>query len=322
MIEQEIISSLQKALQKLGVENSTPQLEIPSDPTHGDYSSNVAFVLSKELKKAPMEIAQDIISNFKFQISNPTESDSNFKYFEKIEAVNPGFINFTLSKEYLISNLNEVLKDSDKLIKTGRLANRKILVEYAHPNTHKEMHIGHMRTLITGEAICRLLESQGAEVFRANYQGDIGPHVAKALYGIEKIMQERGVSLEKIGTWSNYDKAHFLGEGYVRGNQDYDVAKEKIDQINGLLYTSVTKNKLHTSLQGDLINLYKTTRKWSLDYYAEFYKRFLTKFDRLFLESEMVECGVKIIKENTPKIFEESEGAIVFPGEKYGLHTR
>jgi arginyl-tRNA synthetase len=189
---------------------------------------------------------------------------------------------------------------------------KKIMVEYAHPNTHKEMHIGHMRTLITGEALSRIFEASGATVFRANYQGDIGPHVAKALYGIEILMKERGLALAEVEKWNNTAKAHFLGEGYVRGNKDYEAEKEVIDSINTKLYQK------DSSIQ----SLYEKTRGWSLDYYEDFYKRFYTHFDKLFFESEVAQAGKRIVEENVGKVFRVENGATIFPGEHYGLHTR
>ena len=115
---------------------------------------------------------------------------------------------------------------------------KRVMVEYAHPNTHKEMHIGHLRTLVTGEALSRILEANGKEVFRANYQGDIGPHVAKALYGVLKLIKTEGLTLAKIDKQSNAEKAHFLGRAYALGNQDYKEHKEEIDKINEKLYES------------------------------------------------------------------------------------
>jgi len=169
-----------------------------------------------------------------------------------------------------------------------------------------------MRTLITGEAVARLLEAVGNDVFRANYQGDIGPHVAKALYGIRKLMAEKDLSLEKIESWSNEKKARFLGEGYALGSQEYENNKDAIDNINMQLYAN----------SPEIADLYRITRQWSLDYYNEFYSRFYTTFDKLFFESTMVASGKRIVEENTGNVFERANGAVIFPGEKYGLHTR
>lgn len=332
--KQQIIVLLEEIVSEMTGEDISVDVNLP-ELSHGDYSTNVAMVLSKRLKKSPMEIAEGIAG----ALSAERRAQMGI---EKIDVVNPGFINFWLKKGTLSDSLKQF---SSSVIEQSDLNGRRFLVEYAHPNTHKEMHIGHMRTLITGEAVSRLLSANGAEVFRANYQGDIGPHVAKAIYGIQQIMEEKGLELSEVESWSHEQKAHFLGEGYVRGNVDYEAEKEKIDGINSSLYqmlegvketkepngTEVSKvpplrqdsaGQANGTGERDLWKLYQITRQWSLDYYHDFYERFYTRFDRLFFESEMVGPGKKIVEENIGSVFSEDNGAIIFPGEKYGLHTR
>ncbi|HSW97636.1 MAG TPA: arginine--tRNA ligase [Candidatus Saccharimonadales bacterium] len=330
MIKEKIIVHLQEVLTSMSVpiQNlSLLHLEIPTDLLHGDYTTNIAFQLSKTLKKSPIQIAQEISSKL---------NEKTIEGLKKIEAVNPGFINFTVSQEEVIRDMNRVIESEKKVVLSAYLKNRKILVEYAHPNTHKEMHIGHMRTLITGESIARLLESQGVTVFRANYQGDIGLHVAKAMVGIQELMhkeaKEKGVTFEQL--WkekrniNSTDKAHFLGLGYIEGSNFYqnEQGKRDIDLMNLFLYQKLegVESTSSYSLQEQeaIWSLYQETRQWSLDYYNDFYKRFYTKFDQLFFESEMVKESLEIVREAVGKVFTESDGAVIFSGEQYGLHTR
>ncbi|MCL4354602.1 arginine--tRNA ligase [Patescibacteria group bacterium] len=297
-IKEQIKKDLTAVLSGIGFKEKIT-VEVPKDISKGDYTTNVAFIAAKELKKSPQEIASKICSRLREK-----------EYLRKVETVG-GFINFYISLDFLSASLSDLLtsgKKTDNSVFDGQ----KIMVEYAHPNTHKEMHIGHMRTLVTGEAISRLLESQNADVFRANYQGDIGPHVAKAIYGIQKIMAEKNLKLEVVEKWSSKDKVHFLGQGYVVGGQDYEEHKQEIDDINEKLY----------SKSEDIKVIYEQTRKWSLDYYDEFYTRFYTHFDQLFFESEMAQVGKQTVLDNTPKVFLLDQGAYIFPGDKYGLHRR
>jgi arginyl-tRNA synthetase len=301
-----------------------PVVEMPTDLRHGDFTSNAAMVLGKRLKRNPLELAEEISERF---------LDKKNSVVERVEAVRPGFVNFWLSEEYLVSEVDRLIH-MERVEVDSSLKGKRVLIEYGHPNTHKEMHIGHMRTLITGEAMARIFAAAGAKVFRANYQGDIGPHVAKALYGVQKMLEEKGLVLGDVAGWTDRDKAHFLGEAYVRGNKDYDVEKDRIDGVNKQLYGLM---ELDSRLRGNdkkiggndkgergesVGELYRETRQWSLDYYDDFYARFYTKFDRLFFESEMVEDGRRIVLENGAQVFEEDNGAVVFKGEKYGLHTR
>lgn len=335
----ELVSSItyqvSSILKELGLQDEIEvSLTIPQDLSHGDYTTNVAMKIFGSINReassakfnSPLSLAEEISSRFPL-------SDSRF--LEKVEAVKPGFINFTLSKEYLINEMNDMIQHPDVVGRTEKLKDKKIMVEFAHPNTHKEMHIGHMRTLITGESVSRTLEANGAEVFRANYQGDIGPHVAKAIIGIQEILKEEKIKFEEIQKWSHKDKAHFLGRGYVKGNKLYlnKKYKSEIDEINSFLYKRLlasekeikegTISSFRLEEQNKIWNLYQETRKWSLDYYEDFYKRFYTKFKKLFFETEMVGSGKKIVESNIGRVFsKDGDGSVILSKEKSGLHTR
>ena len=303
-IKKQLQEQIEKVLQEMGIFEAKVLLEHPTDITRGDFSTNVSFSLSKQLGKAPLAIAEEIAHKL---------SKNHVDFLAKVEAVKPGFINFWLSQEFLIDHVLKLLKDPDKATRTATMQERKLMVEFAHPNTHKELHIGHMRTLTTGESLSRIFEANGATVFRANYQGDIGPHVAKAIYGILRLIEEKGLTIEDVEEWSSTEKAHFLGEGYARGSKEYEEHKEEIDTLNTKLYEH----------DASVEDMYQRTRKWSLDYYDEFYTRFYTKFDHLFFESQMAENAKRIVKEHVGDVFQQdADGSIIFPGEKYGLHTR
>ncbi len=271
----------------------------------GDYTTSFPIKFWRDFGfKDPQEFASFLVEKL--------QKDKDLtKIISKIEVAGPGFINFWLDEKLLARQLQEILKQGDKFGRTKTIQ-QKIMVEYAHPNTHKEMHIGHMRTLITGEALARIFEAAGAKVFRANYQGDIGPHVAKSIWGTTKILEERNQTWEQWEAKPSFEKAHLLGEGYVRGNVDYESHKDQIDDLNAKLYCRAK----------EVTPVYLRTRKWSLDYYDNFYKRFGTCFDRLFFESEVADPGKKLVMKNIGKVFEKSDNAIIFDGEKYGLHKR
>lgn len=277
-IKKQIFDAVKTAFPGTDLKLEDISLEHPALEEHGDYSTNIA----KKLRLDPEKIVNQL------RKASPCEAK-----------ILNGFINFTLSKE-------ELIKGMDAEGKNDSLAGKKIMVEFAHPNTHKELHIGHMRTLITGEALSRIFESCGAKVFRANYQGDVGPHVAKVIWGIKNL------DLEKSEKLSLSEKAHLLGQSYIEGNKNYEENKAEIDALNTKLYQK----------DPTVMDIYNRTRKWSLDYYDSFYTRFYTKFDKLYFESKMANPGKKIVLENIGRVFEESDEAVVFSGEKYGLHTR
>lgn len=194
---------LREVIRGLDVGDVDPEITVPENPLHGDYSTNVALRLSKMLKKPPMEIAlwvkqtisekQKAIS-LKGQTQNTAKDNQSvsressgkdvLQDIEKVEVVAPGFINLYLNDKILITQLQQVLSKPQHVGTSKTHVGKTVMVEFAHPNTHKAFHIGHLRNITTGESIVRLLESTGYKVIRANYQGDVGMHIAKCLYGI------------------------------------------------------------------------------------------------------------------------------------------
>ncbi len=291
LIEKIIFENFKK---KIAVELMPPQIF-----SFGDYSTTIALKLSKTLKKNPQEIAQIIKNNF------PKDD-----LIEKIDIIKPGFINFWISKSKLINHLNLTSKNQFQFQEFNLGKNKKIMVEFAHPNTHKLFHIGHLRNITIGESIARIFESLGNKVIRTNYQGDVGLHIAKCLYAIKNSNFE----IKKLKTLQK--KIEFLGTMYTQGTRAYEEdpkAKDEILKINKKIYNQSPEIK----------QLWETTKKWSLQYFDQIYKRVYTYFDKLYFESEVSKRGLEIAKECLKRgILEESQGAIIFDGKKYGLDTR
>lgn len=299
---EDLQEALKKVLKELDFPEIEPQIEHPENPEHGDYATNIALVAAKKLGKSPMEITKEITEKLKVK-------SKKLKVIERIDFVEPGFINFWLSHHSLSKELGLALKSGERYPSTHFVRSGQVfMVEFAHPNTHKEFHIGHLRNITLGESLCRLFEFTGATVTRANYQGDIGLHIAKAIWGVREIGDIREV--RDVG-----ERASFLAGAYVSGNKAYnedEKAKAEIERINKKLY------------QGDpeLTKLWKETRRWSLEYFDSIYKRFGTKFDRLYFESEVAQSGLDIVSKSLDTVFEKSDGAVIYPGERYGLHNR
>ena len=309
-MKEKIKKQIQEALKNLNIEEGSFSIEHPEDFKNGDYSTNVAMVCAKQLKTNPKELAEKIVIELKNLISHPAKGEVGGG-LERVEIAGPGFINFYLSREFFTESVEEILKKGNDWGKNNLLSGKKIMVEYTDPNPFKPFHIGHLMTNAIGESISRIVEFSGAKTIRANYQGDVGPHVAKAIYGIIKL----GMPDEKF---SISEKAKYIGECYSKGSSLYDTdenIKKEIDEINKKVYIK----------SDDKINeIYDWGRKVTLEAFEEIYKLLGTKFDYYFFESEMAPIGEKIAKENIGSIFEESDGAIIFRGENYDkkLHTR
>ncbi|MCB9806004.1 arginine--tRNA ligase [Candidatus Nomurabacteria bacterium] len=302
-MKEEIKKLIKNALKNLNLSQIEFTIEHPTDFSHGDYAVNVAIVGAKEAGKNPQELASDI----------KAELENNLpETIEKVEIAGPGFLNFFLSKKFFENALKRVVNEENEYGKNTRLKDQKIIFEYTDLNPFKSFHIGHLMPNAIGEALARLAEANGAEVKRANYQGDIGLHVAKAIWGMKQNLS----ALPKDDD-SLTEKVDFLGSSYSFGASQYEKdeeAKNEIVEIN---------KKLFAKSDNELNELYKKGKEWSLQSFEILYRVLGTTFDYYLFESETADIGKKIVEEGLEKgIFEKSEEAIVYKGEKKGLHTR
>lgn len=156
-----VIAGVKKAF-SIDLDLSKEYVTETNNENFGDYQSNISFTLSKQLRKAPMELAS--------QIASSLDCGSTI---EKIEVLKPGFINFVVSKDYVFSKAAEVYKD-EKLGIPACKNNEKVVIDYSSPNIAKEMHVGHLRSTIIGDSIARILCQLGYNVIRQNHIGDWG----------------------------------------------------------------------------------------------------------------------------------------------------
>jgi len=278
----------------------------PQDESFGDFSSNFSFKISKKIKKDPIEIIMEIIDTIKQDHKIKSKFSGTSYWPESMKAVN-GFMNITLSKDFYINELEKIIKQKNKYGYLSVKDNFKLIVEFGQPNTHKMPHIGHLFSYIVGESIARTSETLGFDVFRANYQGDVGPHVAKCLWSLKKYKGKIPDSYRA--------KADLLQLMYQKGSSAYEkdkVSKDEIDDVNKMIYA---KDK-------SVYGLWKKSRSWSVNFYKEFENKLGILFDRHYFESEVAPIGKKIVEDNIGKIFKKSKGAIIFEGSKYGLHDR
>lgn len=314
-IQTDIQSSIAAAAATFGVQLQ-PQdikLEHPANPEFGDWSSNIALAKFKEAKKQSGET-----------FSNPREFATELqKELEKQSTsadnvAGPGFLNFKIPASNLLHFVEAINSDQDVI--SQPLSNKKITTEFTDPNPFKEFHIGHLYSNTVGESISRLLETVGATVRRVCYQGDVGMHVAKAIWGITKLAKDENkdalTKLNEMQPLSITERVQFMGNAYSIGATAYEddsAAQEEMKQVNKQVFAK----------DPAVYPAYELGRKWSLEYFETVYQRLGTKFEGYYFESEVGPKGVEIVQEYLKKgIFEESQGAVIFPGSKYGLHDR
>ena len=173
----------------------------------------------------------------------------------------------------------------------------KTMIEYSQPNTHKELHVGHMRNLCLGSALINLHQYAGFEVLSATFPGDMGTHVAKCLWYLKKHNKENAPASRK-GAWLGalYSKAHIMLEDQKDKNHKEELTAiiNEIESANGPYY-----------------ELWKETRQWSLEQMQEIYAWAGVHFDYWFWESEVDQESLELVQDYHKKgLFIKDDGAI------------
>jgi arginyl-tRNA synthetase len=273
------------------------------DEQFGDYATNVALQLAQQLQRPPRQLAEEIATKVR--------QDSK-SVVAGVDVAGPGFINIVLSDGMLLGSLDGKQNQP--------LAGKTVLVEYSDPNPLKPLHAGHLYTTLVGDAIARLVENAGASTVRLNYGGDVGRHIGISLWAI--IQKLGGEYPEKLSEIPEVGRPAWLGERYVEGTAVFESdesARAQIVETNKKVYA------IHA--EGDhespFAQIYWTVRQWSYDYFATLYDQLgVVPFNRFIPESEVTPLGVQTVTSHIGSVYQRSDGAVVFKGEDYGLHTR
>ena len=185
------------AMQAAGIPSEcSPTLALSGKPQFGDYQANGAMGAAKRLKTNPRELAQKILDNL----------DLN-GIADKLEIAGPGFINIYLSDKFLATVLAE-----STAIAAQNPNPQTIVVDYSSPNLAKEMHVGHLRSTIIGDAMARVLEYQGHKVVRQNHMGDWGTQFGMLIAELEQQLSEgeqAELALGDLELFYQQSKKHF-----------------------------------------------------------------------------------------------------------------
>lgn len=182
----------------------------------GDYQCNSAMSISqllkaKNVKAPPRDIATKIMEN----ASSPLIS--------KMDIAGAGFVNIFIDKDYVVKSISSILKNGVKSPPTKRM---RVIVDFSSPNTAKQMHVGHLRSTIIGDSICRLLEYLGHDVLRLNHIGDWGTQFGMLIAHLEDRFPDFVKVSPPIG-----DLQTFYKESKTRFDSDEDFKKRAYDRV-------------------------------------------------------------------------------------------
>jgi arginyl-tRNA synthetase len=309
-MEERIRKAVAEALKEAGAPDVSFVVERPSSASFGDYATNAALAAAKLLNKNPRELADSLAHLLIEELGKDIASH--------VAVAGPGFVNITLAREAVdlaVAEADAKGEEWGKPVSSKQKAVSRVIVEYSNPNAFKEMHIGHLVGTVVGEAVARLIENAGATLARDTFGGDIGPNVAKALWGLRK------------NSISEPTTAGEIGLAYTEGSNAYETspeakppsaqgsggAREEIDALNQAIYAGTDR---------ELMELWRKGRDVSMEEFRRIWNLLGTHFDFEFFDSDTTEIGMRVVRDGLNKgIFEKSDGAIIYNGEKKGVHT-
>ena len=208
---------IQQALTRLTADGVLPeglapaiQVENARDKTHGDFASNIAMMLAKPAGLKPRDLAEKLIAALP---ADPQVS--------KVEIAGPGFLNFFQNTQALASRLDAALADAKLGVHKAGAA-QKVVIDLSAPNLAKEMHVGHLRSTIIGDAVARVLEFLGDDVIRQNHVGDWGTQFGMLM----AYLQENPITSDELSDLENF---------YRAAKKRFDESPEFADRARGLV---------------------------------------------------------------------------------------
>ncbi len=282
-VRSQISNLVDKAVADCGFEVVSYQVETPREKANGDFSTNVAMLLTKIAKKAPRMIAEELVSKM----------DCNGTYIEKVEIAGPGFINFYLNKNWLYDVIGLVEKMGNRYGSIDYGKGKKVMVEFISANPTGPMHMGNARGGALGDSMAAVLDFAGFDVTREFYLNDAGNQVEKFACSLEaRYLQECGIDVPFEDEW--YQGADIIqrAKEFIEINGDKYVNTESDERKKALVDYSLNKNV-------ELMK--KTLGDYRVNYDVWFYESELHK------NGEVLET-VEILKEKGYTY--EKEGAI------------
>ena len=312
----QIKQQIQETLTKVGIDNA--ELSTPPKSEMGDFAFP-CFQKAKADGKNPAEVATELSE--KLQDLFTKEEMRQASLIKEVKAFGP-YVNFFLDEAELASFVLSGISEDYGSHEVGK--GKQLMIEFGCPNPMKVFHLGHLKNLITGESVVRMFENAGYDVVRVNYQGDVGMHISKVLWGIlhgeefgvHGSWEDAAKRMKDIESLPLPERVMKVGKAYAEGATAYEDSQEAQDEMRKI-------NEMVYEKDPVIQDVYTMGRQWSLDYFDTIYKKLSSHFDKMYFESQTYERGVELVKQGLKDgIFKESEGAIIFPGSEHDLHDR
>jgi arginyl-tRNA synthetase len=259
-----------------------PDLQWQPVPFSGEWGISTSFFklaaqearLGQNATGAPVPVrAQEIAAAV-------AEGLAGSAAFNRIEAQR-GYLNLYFSTAQYSEQVLRTVQSQGASFGYAAANNDTVMVEYSQPNTHKALHVGHLRNMILGAAICNILDAAGYEVIRANYPGDTGLHVIKWLWNYLKNHKDEEPPEDKI---------RWLGDIYAEANRLLEADPDLEVEIRALFQKWDVRDP-------ELVALWEQTRAWSIEGFNIAYDAMGVRFDRYYWQSDLDDAGKAIVRE-------------------------
>ena len=271
-----IESKIKAYLQSLEIEHAA--IEFRQIPFSGEWGLAVPlFPLAAAEARTGKKInvpqrAQELAEGIKTYLGDDLGG------FSHAEAVN-GYLNLYFSTSTYAQRVIDTVLEQGAHYGCHPDRGETVMVEYSQPNTHKAFHVGHLRNVILGGSICRILECAGYKVIRANYLGDIGLHVIKWMWNYLK---------NHDGETPTEDHTHWMNQIYAEADRLFQDPENEAEVR--ALYARWNQR------DPEILALWEKTRAWSLEGFDQIYHQLDEHFDRLYYESEVETAGVELVE--------------------------
>lgn len=213
-LKKHLKTSIETAVKDTGLVEEVPtvKVEVPKDKSNGDFSTNIAMVLTKQAKRNPREIAQSVIDHL----------DHEEAQVKTVDIAGPGFINFKMKESSLTGIISKVLEEKERFGRTEREKAERILIEFVSANPTGDLHIGHARNASVGDTLANVMDFAGYDVEREYYINDAGNQIHNLALSIEaRYMEALGKGLNMPEDGYNGKDIKVIGEKLAQESPEF-----------------------------------------------------------------------------------------------------
>jgi arginyl-tRNA synthetase len=270
-------------------------------PFSGEWGVSTSFfrIAAQELRAArSTEAAQESVPQRAQRLAELVAGSlGGLPDIQRVEAVK-GYLNLYFSPAAYSRRVIDTVLEAGAEYGRHPQNGQQVMVEFSQPNTHKPLHVGHLRNMILGDAICTLLEAAGYEVLRVNYPGDTGLHVIKWIWNYLR---------NHAGEKPPEDVVRWMGDIYTEANQLLEDSPELEAEMRALFQRWLEKDP-------EVMALWEQTRRWSLDGFSKMYEALGIEFDFYYYQSEVEDRALEIVADLIERglaIDERPEGPVI-----------